>query len=135
MLQNILVGHDGSPQSRRAYDFAVAAAAACGGRVHVVMALVLPSVDPGTAILDERQRDEAARALAALTAAHDPRVRVTTAVIHGSPGDVLLAEAARQASDHIVLGHTPRGALLTWLLGSVTSDVMGAAPVPVTVLR
>jgi len=135
MLQNILVGYDGSAQSRRAYDFAVAAAAAFGGRVHVVMALTLPSVEPGAAMLDDRRYGEAVQALAVLVANHDPHVTVTTAVIHGSPGDVLLAEATRQGSDHIVLGHTPRGALLTWLLGSVTSDVMGAAPMPVTVLR
>ena len=135
MLQNILVGYDGSAQSRRAYDFAVAAAAAFGGRVHVVMALALPSVEPGAAMLDDRRHNEAAQMLTTLTANHDPRVVVTAAVAHGNPGDVLLAEAQRQHCDHIMLGHTPRGALLTWLLGSVTSDVMGAAPVPVTVLR
>ena len=37
--------------------------------------------------------------------------------------------------DHVVIGHTERGALARWLLGSVSSDVLERAHVPVTVVR
>ena len=42
-----------------------------------------------------------------------------------SPGDVLLTEVQQHGIDHIVIGHTARGALARWLLGSVSGDVLG----------
>ena len=56
-------------------------------------------------------------------------------VVRGSPGDVLLEQVRRHDIDHIVIGHTERGALARWLLGSVSSDVLERAHVPVTVVR
>jgi nucleotide-binding universal stress UspA family protein len=37
--------------------------------------------------------------------------------------------------EHIVVGHTERGALAQWLMGSTASDVLAHAHVPVTVVR
>jgi nucleotide-binding universal stress UspA family protein len=34
-----------------------------------------------------------------------------------------------------VIGHTERGALARWLLGSVSTDILANAHVPVTVIR
>lgn len=56
-------------------------------------------------------------------------------VVRGSPGDVLLEQVRSHGIDHIVIGHTERGALARWLLGSVSSHVLERAHVPVTVVR
>jgi nucleotide-binding universal stress UspA family protein len=56
-------------------------------------------------------------------------------VVHGNPGDVLLSQVEQHGVDHIVIGHTERGALARWLLGSVSGNVLARAHVPVTVVR
>ena len=56
-------------------------------------------------------------------------------VVRGNPGDVLLDQVRRHSIDHIVIGHTERGALARWLLGSVSGEVLQRAHVPVTVVR
>ncbi|MCT7046459.1 universal stress protein, partial [Salmonella enterica] len=56
-------------------------------------------------------------------------------VVRGSPGDILLEQVRRHNVDHVVIGHTERGALARWLLGSVSGEVLERAHVPVTVVR
>ncbi|CAM5394971.1 universal stress protein [Rhodanobacter lindaniclasticus] len=60
---------------------------------------------------------------------------VDVELTHGSPGDVLLSQVDEHNVDHIVIGHTERGALARWLLGSVSSNVLARAHVPVTIVR
>ncbi|KZC17371.1 universal stress protein UspA [Rhodanobacter sp. FW510-R12] len=138
MLKYSLVGYDGSKSSQRAFRLAVALARACGGRVRAVSVLrvveggadlcALMMTDSGTQRVQEL-RDE----LAAL--APDAADLVDLEVVHGSPGDVLLSQVEQHGVDHIVIGHTERGALARWLLGSVSGNVLARAHVPVTVVR
>jgi nucleotide-binding universal stress UspA family protein len=65
----------------------------------------------------------------------DTSVRVTVDLVLGSPGDALLSYVAQHGVDHIVIGHTERGALARWLVGSTSTDVLAKAHVPVTVVR
>ena len=60
---------------------------------------------------------------------------VDVELTHGSPGDVLLSQVDEHGVDHIVIGHTERGALARWLLGSVSGNVLARAHVPVTIVR
>lgn len=138
MIKYSLVGYDGSDASRRAFQFAVELARACGGRVRVVSVLQVAEAgadacamlmaDSGTsrsqALLDELA-----------TLAPDAAALVDVALIHGSPGDVLLDQVEQHGVDHIVIGHTERGALARWLLGSVSSNLLARSHVPVTVVR
>ncbi|MEW5835508.1 MAG: universal stress protein [Pseudomonadota bacterium] len=138
MFKYSLVGYDGSDTSRRAFDLAMSLARACHGRVRVVSVLqvteagsdacALMMADSGTArareLLDE---------LKALQP--DTDVLVDVELTHGSPGDVLIGQVEQHGCDHIVIGHTERGALARWLLGSVSGDVLARAHVPVTVVR
>ena len=138
MLKYSLVGYDGSATSQRAVRFAVGLAQACGGRVRVVSVLqvtegsadtcALMMTDSGgkrcTKLLDEvKELVPEASAL------------IDAEVVRGSPGEVLLEQVRRHGIDHIVIGHTERGALARWLLGSVSGDVLERAHVPVTVVR
>ncbi|WP_445144759.1 universal stress protein [Dyella sp. Tek66A03] len=138
MLKYSLVGYDGSPSSKQAFRFALEWARACGGRVRVVSVVqvtegsadtcALMITDSGTkrctALLDElREMAPGAEAL------------IDAEVVRGSPGDALLDQVRRHGIDHIVIGHTARGALARWLLGSVSGDMLERAHVPVTVVR
>lgn len=138
MLKYSLVGYDGSAASRRALDFAVNLARAGGGRVRVVSVLqiseggvdacALLMADSGTHGVKELH-DELALIVP------DAATLLDVELIHGSPGDALLAQIAQHGIDHIVIGHTEKGALARWFMGSVSGDVLARANVPVTVVR
>jgi len=133
-----LVGYDGSPSSQRALHFAVALARACGGRVRVVNAVKLVEGAADTCALlmadsGARRADELMADLRALLP--DAADLIDAEVMSGCPGEVLLEQVRRHGIDHIVIGHTERGALGRWLLGSVSDDMLARAHVPVTVVR
>lgn len=138
MVKYSLVGYDGSDASRRAFQFAIDLARCNQGRVRVVSVLqvteggadasALMMADSGTARVQELLEE--------LTAiVPDASSLVDVELIYGSPGDVLLSQIDQHGVDHIVIGHTERGALARWLLGSVSGNVLARAHVPVTVVR
>lgn len=138
MLAYSLVGYDGSASSQRAFRFAIGLARACGGRVRVVTAvkLVEGGADTCALVMADSGTRMAAELLAELRdVAPDAEGLFDVEVVSGSPGDVLLEQVRRHAIDHIVIGHTERGALARWLLGSVSDDVLARSHLPVTVVR
>lgn len=138
MLKYSLVGYDGSPSSRRAFQFAIALARVCGGRVRVVSVLQVTEggADACALMMADSGTERVKELLDELTAiVPDAATLVDVELIHGSPGDVLLSQIDQHGVDHIVIGHTERGALARWLLGSVSGNVLARAHVPVTVVR
>ncbi|HEX7342093.1 MAG TPA: universal stress protein [Rhodanobacteraceae bacterium] len=138
MIKHTLVGYDGSESARHSFRFALDLARATGGRVHVVSVLQVAEGGPEACALMMTDKNDAhvshlATELAQL--AGDDSPLFDAEVVYGSPGDVLLAQVHKHAIDHIVIGHTERGALLRWLLGSVSTDIIARAHVPVTVVR
>ena len=138
MVKYSLVGYDGSDASQRAFLFAVELARACGGRVRVVS--VLQVTEGGADACALMMTDSGAQRVQELldelkTLVPDAATLVDVELIHGSPGDVLLSQIDQHGIDHIVIGHTERGALARWLLGSVSTNVLARAHVPVTVVR
>ena len=137
-MKHFLVGYDGSPSSQRALRFAVNLARACGGRVRVVNAVKLIEGAADTCALvmadsGARRADELLADVRALLPEAADLIDVE--VMSGCPGEVLLEQVRRHGIDHIVIGHTERGALGRWLLGSVSDDILARAHVPVTVVR
>lgn len=138
MIKYSLVGYDGSAASRRALDFAVALARVAGGRVRVVSVLQITEggVDACTLMMADsgsHRVQELHHELAAIVS--DAATLLDVELVHGSPGDVLLGQIDQHGVDHIVIGHTERGALARWLMGSVSGNVLARAHVPVTVVR
>jgi nucleotide-binding universal stress UspA family protein len=138
MVKYSLVGYDGSDASRRAFQFAVELARAGSGRVRVVSVLQVTEGGADTCALmmadcGTQRAQELLDELA--TIAPDTAKLVDVELVHGSPGDVLLGQIVQHGVDHIVIGHTERGALARWLLGSVSNNVLARAHVPVTVVR
>jgi nucleotide-binding universal stress UspA family protein len=138
MVKYSLVGYDGSPASRRALDFAVDLARLGGGRVRVVS--VLQVAEGGVDACTLMMADSGSRRVQELhdeltEIVPDAQTLLDIELIHGSPGDVLLGQIDQHGVDHIVIGHTERGALARWLMGSVSGNVLARAHVPVTVVR
>jgi len=137
MPKSILVGYDGSDTARRAYRFAVDLAACSGAGVHV---LRVEQLDNGADVSALLMMDNLAERRAGLEreveALGAPAgVVVDVDLVQGSPGDALLSYVARHGVDHIVIGHSERGALARWLVGSTSTDLLARAHVPVTVVR
>lgn len=138
MVKYSLVGYDGSDSSRRAFEFAVGLARACRGRVRVVSVLQVTEggADACALMMADAGAERAQELLDELVVIEpDAAALVDVELCHGSPGDVLVGQIDRHGIDHIVIGHTERGALARWLLGSVSGDVLARAHVPVTVVR
>lgn len=138
MFRYSLVGYDGSPSSQRAFELAMNLARACHGRVRVVSVLQVAQsgADACALIMADSGTQRARELLDELIGMEpDASALVDLDLVHGSPGDALLSQVQQHEIDHIVIGHTERGALARWLLGSVSGDVLARAHVPVTVVR
>jgi nucleotide-binding universal stress UspA family protein len=138
MLKYSLVGYDSSDTSQRAFQLAIQLARACQGRVRVVSVLQVTEggADACALMMTDsctQRTQELMEELKRL--APDVETLVDLELTHGSPGDVLLNQVKLHNVDHIVIGHTARGTLARWLLGSVSEDVLARAHVPVTVIR
>jgi nucleotide-binding universal stress UspA family protein len=138
MVKYVLVGYDGSETARRAFTFATDLARLAGGRVRVVS--VLQITEAGSEACTLMMTDSGAERTAALieelkALVPDADTLIDVDIVHGTPGDVLINQVRQHNVDHVVIGHTDRGALARWLLGSVSTDVLANAHVPVTVIR
>jgi len=141
----IVVGADGSSESRAAVQWAAAHAAATGGVLHVVHAVILPTMTGMGWKIDAAM--EAGQLLKALDAEGHllvareqsrverrwPAVRVRTAVVPGDPRAVLL-DAADDA-DVLVVGSRGRGPISSLVLGSVSAAVARHSACPTVVHR
>ena len=140
---DIIVGVDGSPESKVAVDWAARDAALRGMQVHLVHVLSSPAVmtfpevpvpsgyfqwqeDAAREILDS-----AAETVAAAT--KDDPVEVTTEIVSGSPVPTL-ADLSKDAQ-LIVVGCRGRGALARSLLGSVSTGLVHHAHCPVAIIH
>ncbi|MET4568906.1 universal stress protein [Rhodanobacter soli] len=138
MVKYSLVGYDGSEASRRAFQFAVELARCSHGRVRVVSVLQVTEggADACALMIADTGTERVQELLQELTAIMpDAADLIDVELTLGSPGDVLLSQIEQHGVDHIVIGHTERGALARWLLGSVSGNVLARAHVPVTVVR
>lgn len=138
MLGRLVVGVDGSEESRRALQWAIDEAAARGARVQAVAAW-RAGLDFGEEFrypLDDVELAEAARGrlmgAIAETAGPCPPVEVQPIVLEGDPADVLCRQA-RQA-DLLVVGSHGRGPFTRWVLGSVSERCAHHTPVPLVIV-
>ena len=138
MFKYSLVGYDGSTSSQRAVRFAIDMARATGGRVRVVLVLQVTegSADTCALMMTDPGASRCSKLLQELKElVPDSDALIDAEVVRGSPGDALLEQVRGHGVDHVVIGHTERGALARWLLGSVSGQVLERAHVPVTVVR
>jgi nucleotide-binding universal stress UspA family protein len=139
MSERFTVGYDGSAESQRAVDWAVAEAELTGAIVEVVGCYTIPVVvSPWlpTVPFDERTvasatANDVAVAVELARKRH-PDVKFDEVIVRGSPRTQLVAEAA--GSDLLVVGSTGADAAESWLLGSVAHAAARTSPCPVVIV-
>lgn len=136
MLSPIVVGLDGSAESRAAVDWAAREAQRRGLPVRLVTAWIWRPVDVPSAQESEAQRqwarqllDEARQDLAA----RYPDLPVAVEPVSDLAPRALLESA--EGAETLVLGSRGHGAIAGFLLGSVGQHVLARAHVPVVLVR
>ncbi len=140
-MDNMLVGIDGSPDSRAALRWAATVARARGLPLHALWAWQYPSegvISVGPLHLGDPDEVEPAveAELRAVVASElgEAAADVTLQVGRG-PAAAALLRAARHGTVMIVVGSRGLGGFQGLLLGSVSRQLCEHAPCPVTVLR
>ncbi len=142
-MPEILVGVDRSEQSRRAVEFSAERAHQLQRSVLVVHVIPWSPFSFNTPEENEHRSTRRAEEIAAATdqivepmaaIVRERNVEVETLVQHGDPVDTLIDIANQRQSNHIVLGRTGDSRLKRALFGSIPSQVVQHATVPVTVV-
>jgi nucleotide-binding universal stress UspA family protein len=143
VTKRVVIGLDGSDESRSALHWAVEQAAAWDAELDVVhawdvpFALVPPPVNLAS-VTDIDELEQAAMALletevaAATTRAAKPR-QVEKILVRDSAAKALLETA--KGADLLIVGSRGRGGFSGLLLGSVSNQCVHHAPCPVVVVR
>ncbi len=139
-MKRILVGVDGSLESRAAADLAADLARQMGAQI--TLAYVLPVPVPmspdgyleSLASWELAEREYGASLLREL-AARLTGVGVETVSPSGPPAETLSDLAKAGDVDMVVVGHRGRGAVSRLLLGSVADRLVQICPKPVMVVR
>jgi nucleotide-binding universal stress UspA family protein len=131
-VNEIVVGVDGSAQSRLALRWAAALAGATGAKLTVVEAW--SGGDPAAAgDTDERVRQELASATTELLGDRVANLDVRFEALRGSAAGAILERVTPEGG--LVLGSRGRGGFAGLLLGSVSRECIEHAPCPVMVVR
>lgn len=132
----IVVGVDGSDQSKAAMDWAIEESRLRKGEVQAVTAWSFPYVSDamGTAWDYEIfQKDARAILEAELERVKDQGVTVTGRIVEGNPASALI-DASKEA-DLVAVGSRGHGGFTGMLLGSVSHQTIHHAHCPVLVIR
>lgn len=141
-MRAILVGVDGSSESREATRFAAGLAKSTRSRiilvtvVHFHKAFGAPELEIQVAAWEEEEKKRTARVLGKIADALRRRgIPVETRVLCGPPAEVLCKQSRAAEVDLVVVGYRGRGALLRRVLpGGVADRLMQICPKPVTVV-
>jgi nucleotide-binding universal stress UspA family protein len=137
-FRKLLVGYDGSPESERALETALALAQSLGSTV-LVLSVARPP-EPATspevhAVIDEA-REYYEKALANIRArALENGLQVETAFAVGHPAQQIIHTAEQDHVDLILVGQRGISGVQRIFLGSVSEQVLHQAPCPVMVTR
>ncbi|HXN56042.1 MAG TPA: universal stress protein [Myxococcales bacterium] len=141
-MKRILVGVDGSNESRAAVKFAANIARATRSQLKIAFAVapVIPTEGAPELVarfqeLEENERQQAKVVLKDIASSIGEGVPVETLVLGGTPA-AALAELARSGDmDLVVVGHRGRNAVARALLGSVADRLVQICPKPVLIVR
>lgn len=135
LYREILVAVDGSRESQRALEHAVALAREEHARLTLVTVIAPVSIAPGptlTPVPSIRQTYGEILARARDTVPED--VGVTTLLLEGSPAKEIVGLTRTGRYDLVVMGTHGRGRLAGALLGSVSRGVLHCAQTPVLLI-
>ncbi len=138
----ILLGYDGSANAKRALDRAIALATAQGADLRIVVAAntilpvygtTAPYYPPNYA--DEVMSEGKKSLTEALDRAKEAGAQASGSVIDGYAAEVILDLADKEGADLIVLGRRGISRVERFLMGSVSSSVVGHSKCDVLVVK
>lgn len=139
MFERILVGYDGSPQSRKALTAALWLGQTFKGMVQGLIVVRPPEFaeleGEVQAALEETKGPLAEPIKWAKAEASRHGVTLHVRKQLGHPAEVLLRTAEEQAFDLIILGRRGHGPVARWMLGSISDRVLRYAHCPVMVIH
>jgi len=139
----VLLPVDGSPSSLRAVDHVINLTRRVGDKIEILLVNVQPPVDawevkrflPETEV-QAMQESKGGDALAAARQKLDAvGVAYTPVVLLGAVAETVVAHAAEQACDGIIMGTRGESTLRELLVGSIAHDVIRLADRPVTLVK
>jgi nucleotide-binding universal stress UspA family protein len=146
-IKRILVPLDGSDQAGQALPLAIELATATHAEL-ILLEAIAPSIEtmatfrplgrpiPRYGEILELLRSQATHDLETLaTQLRDDGLRVKTVVMHGSPAEVIVDEAALREADLIVMATHGYSGLKRLALGSVAERVLHTATMPLVLVR
>jgi nucleotide-binding universal stress UspA family protein len=140
--EHVLVPLDGSPLSDDALAHALDTFDCRVTVLNVVTPIAAGTSEGGVLEADDERRAAAREHAEKLIERAERRAAeadrtVETAIESGDPAETIVEYAESHDVDHVVMGGHggERGALTRRLLGTVATDVVGEAPVTVTVVR
>jgi nucleotide-binding universal stress UspA family protein len=139
IMQNILVGYDGSPSARHAVTFALDLAKRFDARLHVLVVARAP--DWGAIELERkemidyelRHANEVLDEIKAKLVSSGEQAEFDLVV--GQPAKEIVLYTEQHGIDHLVVGHRGHTPFDRWLIGSVARQVLAYAPCAVTIVR
>jgi nucleotide-binding universal stress UspA family protein len=144
MFKRILVPTDGSELSGRAVATALGLAKALGAEVMTLCvkepfpygAVAEMQPTPPQEFFDAQERAAARHVRAVIDACDAAGIVCHAQTVEGlQPWEAIVAHAAEQRCDLLVMGSHGRSGLASFLLGSETHDVLKHTKVPVLVVR
>ncbi|HUJ26533.1 MAG TPA: universal stress protein [Myxococcales bacterium] len=141
-MKRILVGVDGSKESRAAAKFAEEIARATQSQLIIASAVApvvvtetAPELVAQAAAWQGKERDLAQASVKEIAATIGPGVAVETMVVDGMAAAALAELAKAGDVELVVVGHRGRNAVARALLGSVADRLVQISPKPVLVVR
>lgn len=142
-MKRILVGVDGSKESRNAAAFAADLAKSTGASLTIanavdmpIDALASPEMVARMEVWSEEERARASENVKEIaTGLARAGVQIEAMTPSGSPAETLAGLAKSGDVDLVVVGHRGRGAVARLLLGSVADRLVQISPKPVLVVR
>ena len=145
MFRNLLVAVDGSAHGARALDEAIELARSNRALLTIITCVPDPSawlLSGGAfggsidfAALGAETEREYKELLERAVAEVPDDVSVSSRLVHGRPGDCILEQLRAGGHDLVILGSRGRGNVSSLLLGSVSHQVLNAAPAAVLIVH
>ncbi|MFP3224770.1 MAG: universal stress protein [Nitrososphaeria archaeon] len=138
MFSKLLLAYDGSENSKRALNFAVEIAAACGAHLHVIKVVdtaTLVGLELSEELIEELRKRAERDVREAVDVAESRGVKAEGSVLVGDPVEVVLQQADAIGADLIVTGSRGLSTLKRVLLGSVSMGIVTGSKRPVLVVK
>lgn len=129
MFEKILVAFDGSEPSHKAFDYGLELMKRCSvGKPEIVVVSVVQPPEPSDIVELDAIIDSGTQHYRALFSELEKRAKaqqitVATEVLVGHPADQIIRYAKENGIDTILVGHTGKSKIESWLLGSVSKRI------------